>query len=293
MKRTMVFAFFAVLMTAAWVNAGDAVTQQEKTPSAPEKKEAPGKKESLASDFLKDENAYRGLLEFLTALSIVKDTYVDADKATYERLFKAALSGMLHELDPYSNYETEEQYRETRQETRGETAGIAVVVTMRNQVLEIVEVQAGGPAFKAGLKPGDLILEIDGESLNGKTLRDCTRMLRGKAGESVRLTVYRSRTDAKQEFTLVREQIVLPSIMGARLLDRKSGTGYVRILHFGGKTAGELNAAVKKLKEQGMTHLILDLRNNPGGLVLAAVQSCSVFLPADTPIVTLEGRGGV
>jgi len=283
MKRTAVLAFVLLLTTAfPAVFGAEPVQPEEAAPVAP----------SSASDFLKDDSAYRSLMEFLTALSIIKNTYVDADKVTYERLFKAALTGMLHELDPYSTYETAEIYRETQEESKGEMAGIGVVISMRNHVLEIVEIQKDGPAFKAGLKPGDLIMEIDGQGLNGKTMKDAVRMLRGKKGESVRLLIYRASTDKKQEYTLVRDQINLPTVTGERVIDKASGIAYVRVAQFGGKTANELETAIRKLQGEGMTSLVIDLRNNPGGLVIAAVKVCSLFLPEDDLIVSLEGRDG-
>lgn len=230
--------------------------------------------------------AYKSMMEFLNALALIRTTYVDADKVTDEKLFKAALRGLLHELDAYSDYESSETFKATREETTGEIAGIGVVVTCRNRTLEIMEVRKDSPAAKAGLKAGDLILEIDGKTFDN--MSGGVRLLRGEVGDPVRLKVYRSANDTTSEITVERAVIRLSSVTGAKII--APGVGYLRIMQFGTRTASELDQALAQLDQQGMKQLVIDLRNNPGGLVIAAGDACSRFLTPGKRIVSLEGR---
>lgn len=245
-----------------------------------------------SKDLLLDEKSYASLRDFLMALYMVKESYGDKEKASYDYLLRAALRGMLHELDPYSNYESREVFRETQEETQGEKAGIGVVVSLRNRMLEVVELYPGGPAEKGGVRPGDLIMEIDGESLSGKKMADCIKLLRGKVGEQVKIKLYRGSDDSTRTFMLTRKLLVIQSVMGAKIIDRKNGIAYLRLTQFGGKTTEELDAVLKRLNNEKMKALIIDLRNNPGGLVVAAAKIASRFLTPGKSIVTLEDRNG-
>ncbi len=231
---------------------------------------------------------YTALSDFLNALAIVKKVYVDAEKVTDAKLFKAAISGMLKELDPYCVYETEDVLEDTRKETEGEMVGIGVSVLFHNNMLSVESILPEGPAAKAGLKPGDLIKEIDGSL--PENLEDGAKKLRGNAGEPVRLKIYRPAADSDMELTVVRALVNLPSVTGAKILDQKTGSAYLRILQFGTKTPGELDVALADLSQQGMKRLIIDLRNNPGGLLISARDASSRFLTAGKPVLSVEGR---
>lgn len=186
-----------------------------------------------------DDNAYRSMVHFLQALAVVRTAYVDAKKVSYEKLFKAALRGMLHELDPYSDYESAEIYRETQDSTNGEMSGIGVAVVYKNRTLEIVDVHADGPAAKTGLRPGDIILEIDGEPVGNRTMNELVKQLRGEAGSKVELHVYRFSNDTTKDYVVTRSVLTIPSVIGVKLADKKAGTGYLRIVQFGKKTTEE------------------------------------------------------
>ncbi len=265
----------------------------EKKAQPAEKKAQPAVKKAPTDptkDLLLDEKAYASLRDFLMALYMVKESYGDKEKATYDYLLRAALRGMLHELDPYSNYESAEMFRETQEDNQGEKAGVGVVLTLRNRALEVVELYPGGPAEKAGIKPGDLIMEINGQGLNGKKMQDCIKMLRGRQGEQVKLKVYRGFDDTTRTFLLTRKLLVLQTVVGAKIIDKDNGIAYLRLTQFGGKSTEELDAVLKRLESENMKALIIDLRNNPGGLVVAAAKIASRFLTPGKSIVTLEDR---
>ncbi len=232
------------------------------------------------------QSAYLGLSDLLKAVSLIRKTYVDAEKVSDQQLFKAAISGMLKELDPYCVYETKDVLRNTQEETKGEMTGIGVGVVFRNHILTVETVVPGGPAEKAGVRPGDQIQEIDGTE--PEDLPGSIQALRGKTGETVRLRIYRPSADAVKEIAVVRAVIALPSIRGIGMLN--SDTGYLRIVQFSLKTPQELDQALEKLTKDGMKQLVIDLRNNPGGLLGAARDVCSRFLKPDQPVVSVEGR---
>ncbi len=227
---------------------------------------------------------------FLYALQLIRQHYVDREAVTYKKLFRQALRGLLNELDPYSAYETEAEFKQTQEETSGEKIGIGVFVTMRLGCLEILATDPESPAEKAGLKPGDMIREVNGEPVNGKKLEEAARLLQGKAGETVSVNVYRPSTDKHMDLTVERQKLRIRSVAGAKILNQPSGIGYLRISQFNQHTAEELDKALAELKKKDLQLLIIDLRGNPGGLVAASVQVCSRFLPPAKTIVSLIGR---
>ncbi len=241
------------------------------------------------------EQLYRSTLLFAHVLETIRDQYVDASGVDYEKLTFAALEGMLSSLDPYSEFLDPQRYQAMRSETEGEFGGIGIYVgvTSSRNLLVNMPVE-GGPAFKAGLLPGDWIVKINGEATRGLAMSDAVRMLRGRPGEVVTLVIYRPDTKESKEVEVVRELINVPTVRGTRILDEYSQgdfrIGYVRIAQFGEKTVGEFQDALKQLSAEGMTALVLDLRNNPGGLLESAVQVAGKFTPPGTVIVSTRGR---
>lgn len=237
-----------------------------------------------------EENAALEFQHFFYALNLIRMHYVDPEQVSYKTLFQKALQGLMKELDPYCAYETEKEFNKTKSETRGERVGIGVYVVLKHGNLEILGIDPESPAEKAGLKTGDLIQKIDGESFGSKKLEEAGRMLRGTIGETITLNLYRPALDKHLEIQVTYEKFQLRSVTGAKILDKTNGTGYVRITQFTNKTASELDQALVELKKQDLKLLIVDLRNNPGGLVSAAVQVCSRFLPPGKAVVSLVGR---
>lgn len=266
-----------------------AVSAAAQTPAPPPSPAAP----AAASD----EARYRSALIFSNVLELIRDEYVDGRQVDYDKLTYAALDGMLTSLDPYSEFLDPERYAAMKSETEGEFGGIGIYLgVQQNSTLVVNMAVEGGPAFKAGLLPGDWIVKINGSSTKGLSLGNAIRTLRGKAGEPVQLLVYRPSTRETRDLTVMREVINVPTVRGARILQEHARggrrPGYLRIVQFGEKTVAEFDQAVRQLSAEGMDGLILDLRNNPGGLLESGVQLAGRFLPAGTVVVSTEGRRG-
>lgn len=241
-----------------------------------------------------EKNAVYDNIELFTrVLERVREDYVDGDKTTYQDLIYGALKGMLSTLDPHSEFMEPQKADELRKDTEGSFGGVGIVVGMRDNHLSVIAPMEDTPAFRAGVLAGDRIIKIDGRSTEKFTLPDAVKKLRGQPGTEVTITVLRASSQTK-EFKLVRANIktdTVKDINGKREfpLD-ENGIGYIRLIQFQEPTSGDLEDALKKLHAQGMQGLILDLRNNPGGLLDQAVKVCEKFLPRNELIVTTEGR---
>ena len=248
---------------------------------------AAGKKDVKSSSVKKD-NIYKELDLFGEALSVIQKQYVE--KVSPKDLIYGSLRGLLFSLDPYSQFLTPDDYKELLVETRGKFGGLGIEITMRNGLLTIVSPIEGTPAWQAGLKPGDIIVKIDGKLTKGITLNGAVKKLRGRPGTKVKLTVLREKDRRIDEVTVTRGIIKIEDIKRASILE--SGVGYVRITEFRENTARDLNRALISLKKEGMKALILDLRNNPGGLLNSAVDVASEFLENGKLIVYTKTRTG-
>jgi carboxyl-terminal processing protease len=230
-------------------------------------------------------------------LEKVRQEYVDGDKVTYQDLIHGALKGMLNSLDPHSEFMDPAQFDELKKETEGEFGGVGIIVEMKDKVLTVLTPMEESPGFRAGIMPLDQIIKIDGKSASHFDFDDAVKELHGEAGTSVHLTIRRPSTGQIKEFVLQRAIIKVDTVKD---IDDKEqfplgpdDIGYVRLTQFGEKTSDDLDKALKKLSDQGMKALILDLRENPGGLLEQAGQVCEKFLPRGELIVSTEGRGPV
>ncbi|MBU4310751.1 S41 family peptidase [bacterium] len=229
---------------------------------------------------------YKYIGIFSKVLSLVRSNYVKEVKT--KDLIYGALKGMMETLDPYSQFMDPETYKEMQIETEGKFEGLGISIWIRDGQLTVVSPIEGTPAYEIGIQAGDRIVEIDGESTKDITLQDAVKKMRGKKGTSVVLTIEREGIDEPLEFTIVRGVIVVKSIPYSFLTEDK--IGYVRIGEFK-KSAGKgLEENLEKLEREGMQGLILDLRNNHGGLLNEAVEVCDKFLPKNSLIVSTEGR---
>lgn len=233
-----------------------------------------------------EEELYKELELFEHALSIVRADYVEPPES--KKLIYGALKGMLATLDPYSQFLDPDDYNELKVDTEGEFGGLGIEITIKDELLTIISPIDGTPAAKAGLKPNDRIVKIDGELTRGITLTDAVKKLRGKPKTSVQLTILRERESALKEVTLERDLIKIDSVREAKILE--DHIGYIRLSDFREHTAKELGAALKQLQEQGMDSMILDLRNNPGGLLDVSVSVAELFLDRHQLIVSTKGR---
>jgi carboxyl-terminal processing protease len=235
------------------------------------------------------DEGYASVYRLMFVLQKIRKDYVDANKANYQTLVKGAMKGMLRELDPFCAYMEPEGYKELVEDTEGRGfGGIGIVVTLKDHALEVIAPMEDSPGFKAGIKSGDRIISIDNRQTSSMTLYDCIKLLKGPPGTSVTVTIYRESEDAKKELTVERANIEVSSIKGAKIIE--DGIGFLRITQFNVPTAAQLDESLRKLKEQNMKALIIDLRGNPGGLLTSAVELCSRFIGTGEIVVSTEGR---
>ena len=241
-----------------------------------------------------EDNGYSQISIFAKALELIRQDYVDDNKTSYHDLINAAMKGMLSSLDPHSQFMDPNDFRDMQDDTRSRFNGLGIEVSMKNGLPTVVAAMEDTPAAKAGILSGDQILRINGISTEKMDLQDAINVLRGPAGAKVTLTLLRPATKEIKEYALQRAEIKIQSVKGARLLEAElTGPfkiGYIRLIQFNEPTAEELSKALDELQKQGMQALILDLRNNPGGLLNSAVDVCAQFLPPNTKIVSTQGR---
>jgi carboxyl-terminal processing protease len=203
-------------------------------------------------------------------------------------LTEDALKGMMARLDPHSDYMNQQEFKESEADISGKFGGLGIQITEEHGILKVISPIDGTPAARAGIQPGDLIVEIDGKSTQGLSLMEIVRVLRGKPGTSVKLTIARG-SKTPFEVPITREIIQVPTVKSKLEAD---GIGYVRVSEFGGDTPADVKKALISLKQQAggqLKGLVLDLRNDPGGLLSAAVAIAGNFLEGGT-VVTIKGR---
>jgi carboxyl-terminal processing protease len=241
-----------------------------------------------------EDNGYSQISIFAKAIELIRQDYVDGGKTTYHDLITAAMKGMLSSLDPHSQFMDPEDFRDMQEDTRSRFNGLGIEVSMKNGLPTVITAMEDTPAATAGILSGDQILKINGASTERMDLQDAINILRGPAGRRVTLTLLRPSTKEIKDYTLDRAEIKVRSVKGARLLDVElTGPfkiGYIRLIQFNEPTAEELSKALDQLQKEGMQALILDLRNNPGGLLNSAVDVCAQFLPPKSKVVSTQGR---
>ena len=206
---------------------------------------------------------------------------------TDEKLIQGAINGMLQSLDPHSSYLTPDQFKELQVETKGEFGGLGIEITLDNGILTIVSPIEDTPAYRVGLKAGDKIIKIEGKSTKNITLLQAVNKMRGHPGTKIKITVMRQGFLKPKGFTITRDIIRVRSVKHELL---EKGLPYIRITHFNEKTVGDLKKAMKKYGgDDSITGLIVDLRNNPGGLLDQAVEVSRLFLDHGL-IVYIDGR---
>jgi carboxyl-terminal processing protease len=241
-----------------------------------------------------NDNGYSQISIFAKAVQLLRQDYVDGNKTTYHDLITAALKGMLSSLDPHSQYMDPNDFRDMQDDTRSRFNGLGIEVSTKNGLPTIVAPMEDTPAARAGILSGDQILRINGASTERMELQDVINRLRGPLGQKITLTLMRASTKEVKDYVLERTEIKIESVKGTRLLDSElTGSfkiAYVRLVQFNEPTANDLSKAMDDLQKQGMQALILDLRNNPGGLLNSAVDVCAQFLPPNTKVVSTQGR---
>lgn len=215
----------------------------------------------------------------------IEDFYVDS--VNIDSIYGLAINAMLQGLDPHSTYSTPEDNKTMMETLEGSFEGIGIQFNIMNDTLMVVSVISGGPSEKAGLMAGDRMIEVDGKSIIGIKNEQAFKLLRGKKGSKVKVGILRPGFKDKYTYEITRGVIPTYTVDVAYMIDNK--TGYIKLNEFGSTTAKEFTNAIQKLKRQGMTDLIVDLRSNGGGFLDAAVSVCDEFLPNKQKIVSIEG----
>ena len=243
-----------------------------------------------------DEESFKQIELFTRVLEMVRQNYVDPEKTSYEQLINSALMGMLEDLDPHSQFMQPKVFEQLRRNTGSTYEGVGITIAIRSETLTIVTVREDGPAARAGVLPGDQILKINNLLTKDVGLSEAVNLLKGKPGEPLKLTLRRPATKELIDVEMIREVIQQSTLQDITMLDEELTApykiGYARILQFGAPTAEELADALDDLEHQGMQAFILDLRNNPGGLLTSAVDVCGEFVKAGTTVLTTEGKPG-
>ena len=237
-----------------------------------------------------DDATYKQLELFARVLSYVQNNYVE--KVDERQLVYGAIRGMLETLDPHTVFMPPEVFKEMKIDTSGEFGGLGLDVARRGDALVVVSPLDDTPAARAGIQPGDEILAIDGESTVGMDAARATARMRGPAGQRVTLTLMRAGFQQPQEIVLLRDHVRIVSVQGALY----GGIGWVRLKNFQERTDASLKRELDRLRTENggreLSGLVLDLRNNPGGLLDQAVAVSDRFLPGRLTIVTTRGRAG-
>jgi carboxyl-terminal processing protease len=231
------------------------------------------------------QETYKNLEVFSNVLSIVQQNYVD--KIDTQETLEGAIKGMLTSLDPHSSFLRPDDFKELQVETKGSFSGIGIEITLKDDMLTVVSPIEDTPAFKAGIQAGDIIIKIEDDFTKDMSIFDAVKKLRGIKGSEVTISIHREDWKDIQEFTIVRDVIPIHSVRSKTL---EPGYGYVRITNFQRNTSKDLKSSLEELlKENMLKGLVLDLRNNPGGLLDASVKVVDIFLDEGI-IVSTKGR---
>ena len=237
------------------------------------------------------DNTYEQMKLLVDVLGYIQDNYVE--EVDSQKLVYGAAEGMVRTLDPFSQFLPPEMNREMKTETEGQFGGVGLRLNLKDEWLTVLTPMPGSPAYRLGILPNDRIDEIEGKPTKDMDMDEALKLMRGAPGTKVKVKILRGPDEAGEaawkplDFEITRELIKIESV-ASRKLD--GGVGYVRIIEFSAKTADDLAEALRRLTKDGATSLVLDLRNNPGGLLSAAVETSSLFLGEGKLIVYTQGR---
>jgi len=232
------------------------------------------------------DDTYKSLKIFSDVIEQLEKNYVEP--VDTKELVQKAIQGMVHGLDPHSTYLLPEDYELLQDDTKGEFSGVGIVINMEKGLLTVVSPIEGTPAHKAGIKAGDVIIKVDGKSTKDMTISEAVKAIKGPIGSSVRLTIARKHARKPIDIDVTRNVIPIESV---RYIMLKPGYGYIRIYNFTEKTTDDLKDALESLEseEEKLKGLVIDLRDNPGGLLPQAIGVSDLFLEQGT-ILSIKGR---
>lgn len=228
---------------------------------------------------------YEELKVFSEVLSLIQKNYVE-DTVSKDLVY-GAIRGMLNTLDPHSAFMSPEMYKEIQVDTRGEFGGLGIQIGMRENRLTVIAPIEDTPASRAGILAGDTIVKVDDEPTKDMTLMEAVHKMRGRKGTKVNLTIHRENVENPLSFELTREIIRIDSVK-AEIIEE--GIAYIRLSQFQERSGKDMADALKQVVKDGAESLILDMRNNPGGLLNAAIEVTELFLPAEKIVVSVKGR---
>lgn len=229
---------------------------------------------------------FESLELFSDSISIIEAHYVGEVKM--KDLMYGAMDGMLSSLDPYSQFLTPDEYKDMQVQAEGEFGGLGIKISIKDNILTVITPLHGTPADKAGIEAGDRIIKIDDESTEDITLLEAVKKLRGKPGTEVTLTIFREEEAGIFDVTITRDIIAVESLKGAQIIE--DGIGYVKLIELQEDTPDEFKKAVNNLNKENMSSFILDLRNNPGGLLSSAIEVSDMLLNEEGVIVSTKAR---
>lgn len=230
-------------------------------------------------------SAYEQIKLVVDVLQYIKEQYVE--EANTKTLIYGAAAGMVRTLDPFSQFMEPEAHKEMKTETEGEFGGLGIRIAVRDGWLVVMTPLPETPAYRLGILPGDKIVRIEGESTQGITVMDAVKKLRGKPKTKVTITILREGVPDPKDYVVTREIIKIESV---KYEMKSDGIGYLRLAEFIEPSVMDISKALKELKAKGMTSLVFDLRNNPGGLLTSAVDVSKLFLGGNKLIVYTQGR---
>ncbi len=237
----------------------------------------------LNNVYAKSDTTYDELRKMIDIMEIIDNKYVEERENS--ELVIGAIRGLVRTLDPYSQYMTEKDYKEMKTETQGSFGGVGIRITTQNNELTVVTPMPDTPAYYAGILPEDKIIKIDDKSTQDITSDEAVKLMRGNPGTKVVLTIYRPSTKEELTFTIIRKKIKIETVKKKMLEDN---IGYIRLSEFNAQSYNDVNSMLKELSKENMKAFILDLRNNPGGLLDSAINICSLFVKEDSLVVSTK-----
>ncbi|MBN1823684.1 MAG: S41 family peptidase [Endomicrobiales bacterium] len=231
------------------------------------------------------DQTYDQLRLLVDVMGLIRESYVEPKEN--KELLLGAINGMVRSLDPFSQFMEPDTYKEMKTETEGQFGGLGIRISIKSDWLTIITPIPGTPAYRIGLLPEDRIVKIEGTSTAGISINDAVKKLRGTPGTKVTISVAREGEKEPIDYTITREIIKIETIKAKMLSD---GVGYIKLTEFNANTERDLSKALSSLKKQKMESLVLDLRNNPGGLLDIAVDVCKEFIGDGKLIVYTQGR---